>query len=273
MIRISKDAITFSYLEVDADGNRIERTVDVLSTTMGLVSYLTVPCNIDEGVTVFDILKHLMGNVEATDYVFDSALGGHSFKDYIEEMQQDMPNSANIKRLEICHEVDEVNEDLILYSTARLRGIGHNGALFSVEFSPIPTYMNLDVSLNKTYRLRITSSEHDEEEDEEGENIDATIIELQKEFSLQDVIHSILYEMSYYGTPDMRQKALEEVLEHDLVEEIEVEEEPDELERLQEDLMKHIETEDYEAAARLRDRIRQFKEKGTNGDGLDISKK
>lgn len=259
MIHISKSRITFNYIEID-DDVETPMSLDVLSTTLGIVSYLAFPVELEDDVTVQDIMGFLQFNMEATDYVFDSSLGGHPFREFAAEMNADIPDSVNIQRMEICHEVDEVHEDNFLTGATRLRGIGFDGKLFSVEFSPVSTYMRLPLSLNNTYNIRLQ---------------DGTSVSLKKDFTLYDLINAILFEMSFYGTPDMRQAALEDILRDDQGEIEIIEEgasgEGDDLKKLTRDLEREIESENYEAAARLRDRIRQMK--GTNGDGFDITKK
>ena len=269
MIFISKDSITFRYIEVDELGNETERAVDVLTSSLGIVSYLAFPTVIEEGVTVKRILEFLAENEEATDYVFDSSLGGHPFKDFMGELNFESLASTNIVSMEICHDVDEINsETMTLFETTRLRGIGADGKKFSVEFSPISSYMNIPIKLNRNFNIKIS--------DEYGSEVQT--IQMNKDFTLQSIIHAILFEISYYGTYEMRQSTLDEVLKNNEFLDIEeVTEEapldPDDIKSLEKDLMKQIEKEDYEAAARLRDRIRQIKEKGTNGLDFDINKK
>ena len=268
MIFISKDSITFRYIEVDELGNETEKAVDVLNSSLGIVSYLAFPAVIEEGVTVKHILDFLAENEEATDYVFDSSLGGHPFKDFMAELSFESIPSTNIKSMEICHDVDEVNAEMMnLFETTRLRGIGGDGKKFSVEFSPISSYMNIPIKLNTVFNIKIS--------DEDGE-VQQTI-QLNKDFTLHNIIHAILFEISYYGTYEMRQSILDDILKNnefvDIEEVVEDPADTDDIRVLEKDLMKQIEKEDYEAAARLRDRIRQIKDKGTNSMDFDINKK
>jgi hypothetical protein len=96
MVRISKEGVFFEIVEIDEDGKETSKTIDVLATSLGIVSYLTFPVRIDAGVTVEDIMNILVLNTEGTDFVFDSSLGGHSFTKFWDEMQQDIPQDQTL---------------------------------------------------------------------------------------------------------------------------------------------------------------------------------
>lgn len=266
MIRISKTKMMFHYIEVSSESEE-PKSIDIMETTLGMVSYLQFHVELDEDVTVEDIMRMLARNPETTDYVFDSALGGHSFKEFAKEMDEDVPNSTNIEYMEISHQVDPIGEEMNLFEAARLRGIGRNGKLFSVEFSPVSSYMRFPLRVNEQFALRFDNDK---------------TLELNKSFTLYEFISAILYEMSYYGGPEMRKAALEEILSQNTEEPAEETEDEfevidasvthDEVSDMQKQLENLIDLEDYEAAARLRDRIRQAKDSGTNGGGFDIKK-
>lgn len=255
MIHISKEGVLFKFLEIDDDDNQVEREIDVLKGGLGLVSYLSFLVTLEEGVTVEDIMKILARTPETTDYVFDSCLGGYSFLDFVNEMEVTVEKPTALVRMEVCHEVKDISvEDNHMYSTPRMRGLNASDEHFSVEFSELASYMKLPLSLNHEYIIR--------QVDDFGEEI--SCVSFNKGFTLFEMIHAILYEISYYGSPDMRQEAFIQLLE-DNAEEIAGDTE--DLDSLQEDLQKLVAVEDYEAAARVRDRIRQMNEKtkpGTN---------
>jgi len=253
MIRISKEGVFFEFVEIDEEGNETRQSLDVLGTSLGIVSYLTFPVTVDEGVLVEDIMFLLALNPETTDYIFDSSLAGQSFIKFWNEMNIESPQDQTLSWMEIAHEIDPVtDDDMTLYSVARMRGVGKDRELFSVEFSPVSSYRKMEVRLNENYIVRKVNSAEKE----------SIVLSCTKAFTLFEVIHSILFEMSYYGDPEARKKVLDEVLESLGVEKIEAFKlkDRDDIEKLKKELQNLIENEDYEEAARVRDKIRRILE-------------
>lgn len=251
MVNITKDGVFFELIEIDEEGNETAKTLDVLSSSMGLVSYLTFPVQIAEGVTVEDIMNILALNPESTDFIFDSSLGGHTFTSFYEEMKNEIPQDPTLSWMEIAHEIDPISEeDMELFSVARMRGVGKDRELFSIEFSPVSSYKKMEVKLNENYIVRkIDASEKE-----------TTLLSCTKSFSLFEVIHAVLFEMSYYGGPEERTEVLGEVLESlgvDKIEAFKLSDKPD-IENLKKELQNAIDKEDYEEAARIRDKINKL---------------
>lgn len=263
MVRISKEGVFFEIVEIDEDGKETRKTVDVLATSLGIVSYLTFPVSIDEGVTVEDIMNILVLHTESTDFVFDSSLGGHSFTKFWDEMQKDIQQDPTLSWMEIAHESDPLSEEESeLFSTTRMRGIGKNRELFSVEFSSVASYKKMEVKLNTNYVITKTNSAEEE----------TVVLSCTKSFTLFDLIHSVLFEMSYYGDPISREEVLAEVMESLGVEKIEAFrlKDRDDMERLKKELQGLIDKEDYEEAAKLRDKIKRMLEGEEHSDSSDV---
>ena len=251
MIVITKEGVFFELVEIDEEGNETVKTLDVLATSLGLVSYLTFPATVDDGVTVADIMNILSINKESTDFIFDSSLGGHTFNTYLDEMKLETNQDQMFSGMEIAHEIDPISdEEPDLFSVARMRGIGKNRELFSVEFSPVASYMNMEIKLNTNYVVRKLDSAEKE----------TVVLSCTKSFSLFEIIHAVLFEMSYYGDVDARKKVLDEVLESLGVDKIEGFRlsDRDDVDNLKKDLQKLIDTEDFEEAAKLRDKIKRM---------------
>lgn len=251
MILITKEGVFFELTEVDEEGNETKKSLDVLSTSLGLVSYLTFPATVAPGVTVEDIMNILATNKESTDFIFDSSLGGHTFGTFLDEMTHDVEKDQMFSWLEIAHEIDPVSdEDPDLFSVARMRGVGTKRDLFSVEFSPLASYMSMEIKLNNSYVVRKTDSAEKE----------TVVLSCTKSFSLFEIIHAVLFEMSYYGDSDARKKVLAEVLESlgvDSITGFKLSDKSD-IENLKKELKSAIENEDYETAALIRDRINKL---------------
>jgi hypothetical protein len=262
MVRISKEGIFFEFVEVDEDGNEVKKSMDVLEATLGIASYLTFPVTIDDGVVVEDIMDMLALNPETTDFIFDSSLGGQNFQKFWLEMRQDDVQDPLLVSMEIAHEVDPITEsDPALYGVPRMRGVSVDKELFSVEFSAVSTYKRMQIRLNTNYIIRKV-------DDAERETV---LVSCTKAFTLFEVVHAMLYEMSYYGDPDARKVVLDEVMESLGVDAISAFKLSDKssLEVLKKELQAAIDAEDYEEAARIRDKINKMfsNDKEQNGEG------
>lgn len=257
MVTISKDGVFFEFIEIDEEGNETVHKTDVLKTTLGIVSYLTMPVKVEEDVTVEDLMHILALNVESTDFVFDSSLGGHSFTKFYEEMHNEHEPDGILSWMEIAHESDIIADDNELFIVPRMRGVGEDRELFSVEFSPVSSYKTLPVKLNTNYILRKMDSS-------EKENV---ILSCTKSFTVFELFHALLYEMSYYGNPLERKEVLDEVLESLGADKIEAFKLSDknEVYRLKDELKNAIDSEDYEKAAFLRDKLNEILN-GTNDE-------
>ena len=250
MVTISKDGVFFEFIEIDEEGNETVHKTDVLKTTLGIVSYLTMPVKVEEDVTVEDLMHILALNVESTDFVFDSSLGGHSFTKFYEEMQNEHEPDGILSWMEIAHESDIIADDNELFIVPRMRGVGEDRELFSVEFSPVSSYKTLPVKLNTNYIIRKMDSS-------EKENI---ILSCTKSFTVFELFHALLYEMSYYGNPLERKEVLDEVLESlgvDTSVAFKLKDRGD-IEKLKIELQSLIDDENYEEAVKVRDKIKRL---------------
>ena len=261
MVRITKNGVFFDFIEINEDGTEVEKELNILTTNLGIVSYLTFPAIIEEDVTMEDMMNILALRPETTDFIFDSSMGGHSFIKYWDEMKEPIDSikeklNENILYLEIAHETDFISEeDPELFDECRLRGFGKDDNIYSMEFSGIPTYKDLIIKLNTSYIVK--------QIDKNGK--EKTILSTNKSFTMFEIFHAILYEMSFYGDSIMRAKILEEVLET-----LEIEPEDlvklrdrNDIQSLKKDLQKLVEQENYEKAAELRDKIKKLLEEDT----------
>ena len=243
MLRITKKSIFFEFVEV-VDGKESTSVLDVFQTNLGIVSYLNFQATIEDDVTVEDMFKHIAKTPEAIDFAFDSSLGGHALKPYIDEMSIPTDPDKNLVYLEIAHEMDPMVEDGELFDIRRFRGVAKDGDIYSVELSPIASYKKLPLKLNTSYILF----------DDEGN----VVLETYKLFTLHDIIHAMLYEVSYHGEPSAREEIFNEVVSKHKKTVSAESSEQETVDSLTKALMKVVEAEDYEKAAKIRDRIRQM---------------
>lgn len=264
MLRITKDTI-LHVMEIDGHKD----VFDIFKTENGMVSYLDQLIELDENVTLADILTMLgETSMDDIDYVFDASLGGNPFEDYINELDDEVPLEDTLFYLEVVHDVRFL-DDGMLSEDNLLRAIGKDPegkeSPFSVELIPVCAYKNLLIKLNKAYRITRSTKAMNEEGEEVS--IDSVEIDAKKNFTLYEFIHAILYEISFHGTPKERQEVLEEILSlcQEAYDKL-GEDAPiftktigagaaEEIKRLQEDLEQSVEAEDYETSVKLRDRI------------------
>lgn len=261
MVTITKEGVYFTLTEINEEGLESEKVINVLESSLGLVSYLTFPVELEEGITVEHIMNLLALNMEHTDFMFDSSLGGHQFKSFYEELQEDAKPDENLSYMEIAHELDVLTPDnLDLFSVARMRGVGKNLELFSIEFAPLSTYKKFEIRLNQDFIVKkIDDSNHE-----------SVVLSCKKSFTLFDVIHAVLFEMSYYGGPEERNKVLNEILgslEVDKIDAFRLSNK-DDIHSLRKRLKDLIDEEDYEEAAKVRDKINELlNDKGEENKG------
>jgi hypothetical protein len=251
MVHIKKEGVFFEFVEVDEEGNESKKMLDVLKSSLGIVSYLTFPVTIDEGITVEDLMSILAINPETTDFVFDSSLGGHPFMKFLDEMNEDAPADDILSRMEIAHESDPISDDdMEFFSVVRMRGVGKNKDLLSVEFSTVSSYKKMEVRLNTSYVIRKVDTFEKEH----------VLVSCTKAFTLYEVLHAMLYEMSYYGDAEERKEVLAGVIKSLGVEKIEAFKLSDKssVDSLKKELQDAIDSEDYEEAARIRDKINKL---------------
>jgi len=264
MVKISKDGVFFEFVEIDEEGNETIKVLDVLETSLGIASYLTFSVTVDEGVTVEDIMNILALNLESTDFIFDSSLAGHSFQKFLDEMKNgDQHQDGILSWMEIAHEIDPFIEgETEMFNVVRMRGVGKNRDLFSVEFSPVSSYKKMEIKLNDRFIVKKKDSAEKEH----------VVFSCTKAFTLFELFHAVLYEMSYYGDPVERKEVLDEVIKSLGVDKIEAFKlsDRDDIEKLKKELQDLLDKEDYEEAAKVRDKIKRILDNEEQSEDTDI---
>lgn len=262
MLRITKDSIL--HVELDEDEN--EEISNIIDSENGIVSFLDQFVTFEEALTIGDFIKVLMDFEESIDYVFDSGLNGQSLSTFAAELNETTSHDGALSYLEIVHDV-ELDSEGILSEIKYFQGIGPSpvdGHMtpFSLELLPLSYYKDLPLILNHNYvvqRIEIVK------------DIPMHFIELKalKGFTLYEIIHSVLFEISFHGTPTERATMLVDILEicqqatgqpvAALALPAAASTGKDaEMARLSEELNKAIETENYESAVIIRDKIKSL---------------
>lgn len=266
MIVISKDRIYHEYFK---GGMKV--MVDIAQTNASLVRYLTEVVHVESDVTVEDVLRHLIDYQEDISFAMESSLGGYMLQPFLDEIIKDVPKEDHLLYAEFCHEANVIDGTLVY--APRFGAIGKdiagntdNELPYTVELAAIGSYKHLTIVLNRDYEVTKI-------DEVDGKQIDTVLFTGQKEFTLYELLHALLFEISYYGTPDMRAGTLQEVITNigggdnfnmslAQVEHLKTEE----IGRLEAELEESVKNEDYEKSAEIRDRIAQLKRERTGPD-------
>jgi hypothetical protein len=248
-------------VETGAEGE--DDAHDIFESENGIVSYLDQYVAIEEDVTIGDFISILASQSEEIDYIFDASLNGQSLGIFVEELEQESIHDGALAFVEVVHDV-ELNPEGVVSEIKYFQGIGPSPAdgrltSFSLELLPLNYYKDLPLRINHNYVI---------ERIEKVKDVPMHFIEFKalKGFTLYEVIHSILFEISFHGTPSERGEVLAEILEMceqatgetlALPAAAEAGKEA-ETARLNEELSAAIEREDYERAAVLRDKLKDI---------------
>lgn len=227
-VRISKDNI----LLWDKENQEWEIIYD-----NSLVPFLSNTIEIDPDVTLEDFFRLLEKNEDEYDLIFSSHLGGIPLRYYIEDINRDCPmddredliylelfweagyfdykkfekdnNSENFLCLEDKNEEDCLPENPEINISVGFHGWGewgysneqinnfHGG--IAIEFMPLRKIKHNLLKLNKTFKFINETDNY------------SVMAEGENQFSVYDVIGAILYEISFAGYPEERDKKWKEI--------------------------------------------------------------
>lgn len=207
--------------------------------------------HLELGTTVGDILSALQDYQDEVDITFAPILGHVNFSDVLSELAVPSDRHENFVFAEISHAASIV--DGVWGEGSGLFAIGYSPrteqlASFSLEYAPLCSYKDLEVHLNNTFQIL---------------DIDGTVLlESHRDFSLYEVISTILFELCCHGTPVERNLAFEDFIAD--IQTLELpphEEAEDRVEDMEEELKKAVAAEEYEQASVIRDRLDQARNK------------
>jgi len=265
MVIIAKDSISLEYFD-----NGKKMSVEIDHDVNSITKYMDHIVHIEEDVTVRDLFKHLGRGMDLIDIVFDASLGGYSFSDFFDEAMLDPEPDELLKYAVFEHKCNMDADELI--HEVRFTVIGNHPSEdlevpYSVELSPINAYTNLVIRIDTSFSINKVEVINDEE-------VEINLFDACKPMTLFEILSSILFEVSYYGTPDMR-KAVFDDMKAQVLARMEVDgadvsaamiaaSKEDDIKDLEKLLEKSINEEDYETSASLRDKINDLTGKGRN---------
>lgn len=155
---------------------------------------------ISENVTFGDFFNLLIKEKQLINLIFGASLYGVSSDLLIKDFKKKCElNDDEIQYLEIYWFVDYDKNGL--HIEPNLHGISKkeinniDEPPIALDFVPICELKNYPLRLNEN--LEIIDGEKLREENK-------TILKTTKQYTLYEIIHSILYELTWYGTPEMR---------------------------------------------------------------------
>lgn len=266
MIIISKDKILLDDLSN-------KEWTDVTNT---FVNYLDHTVMIDDDVTVMDLFNIIELNSEVVDSFFNCSLGGHDLGDFLQDIKKDADPDDLLCYAEFAHECMMIDGKLL--HTVRFGAVGFS--IFeedklvqhSLELNPIATYKHLKLKINQNFRISAA-------EPDDGEISKNVLFECEKDMTLYDIFHSLLYEISFNGSPDTRDKIFEH-LKSETIDNLEAND-PEfasnnpqliiagidvKIHNLETELNEAINMEDYETSATIRDKIKALNKKKSEYD-------
>lgn len=266
MIVISKDRIYHEYFS-----ENMKVSTDIAKADQSILRYMTEVVVVDEDVTVEDLVRHMIDYQEDIEFAMQSSLGGYPIQPFLDEIVKETPPEDHLIYAEFCHEASLIDDTTVFATRFGAMGkdvIGGTEEIlaYTLELAPISAYKHLRIVLNRELAVTKTS-------EVEGKSVETVLYISQKEFTLQELLHAFLFEISYYGTPDMRSSALREVIQavgqNDVyLNSAQLEHlRNEEIAKLEAELAESVKNEDYEKSAELRDKIAQLmkRDPGTNG--------
>ena len=271
MLRITKESIFCEHYIDDSI-----QTHDVIEDGC-FPNHLQDEIYIEKDVTLKDLLEHLEKRSESVETVFGSALGGLPLEPFLEEMRLSDKSNKNLKHLvfgRTCEIVEYQDGSTELIEATELYTIGEDSQgqekEFMLEFSPVSYYSDVPIVLDETYQIwqYIPTTTYIKESDGSLKRVfdKRSILKTVKTFTLFEFLHTVLYEISKYGTPSERDEVKTSLYGESAVEqeksatqsEAGILQRIQELERLEKDA---VEKEEYEKSANYRDKILELKEK------------
>lgn len=190
-------------------GGQHEQKVD------SFVPYLDKILQLDEDVTFGDFFDHVMGEAYQHSTIFYSQLGGFALEDWIGEWSRPDEYDKDLNDLhylsvywiaEIWSHTDKL-EDYVDFHAVGAGEYPDTGEKvedmnYSVSFTPLNNLKHLPFKIFNEYKIIQHTS---------GTTKEEYILETKKPMTVYDVIGGILNDVSFYGNPEARQEAGDEL--------------------------------------------------------------
>lgn len=179
-----------------------------------LIKYLSEEIEIEHGVTFEHFFNIIMENYEEYSKVFNCHLGGVSLSEFLQEWQKDPDKERNnddgMEKIVISWDditllKDEqlIEDGLDVEWLPSFSGMGKQDGVdvsFGLEFTPINNLKKYPLTLSNDCKVinAVTQKE---------------LFKINRVLNVYDVLSAIFYEITYCGTPEMRDASLAELKE------------------------------------------------------------
>jgi hypothetical protein len=203
MLKIEKSKILFfPYIES-------KRYRNLTKIKGGIFRRMNEYVEIADNVTFGDFFKFLIKEKNLINLIFAASMYGVSFDLLINDFKRKFElKDDEIQYLEICWYVDYDNDELVIdphfHGISKKEENNFNEMPIGLDFVSIYKLKNYPLKLNEVLEIIDNSTWPDESR---------TILKSTKQYTLYDIIHSVLYELTWYGTPAMRDKEKKTILD------------------------------------------------------------
>jgi hypothetical protein len=223
MIKLSKNEIRYNnHYNLDCD-EYIEKAVD------SLVPYLKEDIELSIDFTLKDLFVIIEKEVDNYNLIFSSYLGHHPLSLFIEDInKKSTENTDDMEYLELqwianCDYfkksrswTGEETKDIDFYADFHGWGTWDDSESptmggIAIEYCSLSWIKDLPIKLKTNTKIILDDGTY--EKDKNGKFQNKVLFEGEKTFSVFEFISTILYEISWGGGPEQRDKHLEEIME------------------------------------------------------------
>ena len=214
MLRIGKNEIKHSFEEYTKEENW--DTIDEKDIAM----YLASPIKIDEGVSFGRIFELCILHKDLFNVIFYAQLRGFKIEMWEEEFNLDPDEKdGDITYLEVYRILNiwggKISGEIWFDNYLSFHGIAENyvskhsdgkepyDQSFAVEFTPLNNLKEIEIRANEMFQITDSSGDKVGSED--------VIVDEKEPLTLFDFLGTILYEISFSGAPEQRDKKIDEL--------------------------------------------------------------
>ena len=200
-----------------------------------IIPHLREEVTLSEDYTLEDLFKIIEADARLFDIIFSSELGHHPISLYIDDIHKEAPpidQDDNMEFLEVqwCCNCEDYKaqgfgtrdeNSIEFYLDFHGWGTWENDANspypdgqkggFAIEYTPLAALKHYPLKLKTKTKIYLCNGEY--EKDEDGNMGQKILFEGHRYFSVYDLFASILYEISWGGSPENRDEFFEDVKE------------------------------------------------------------
>ncbi len=178
-----------------------------------LIPYLNNVVALSDDFTLGDLFRWIEKEKTYFDMLFDSQLGHYDLQLYIDDMKRSVENKKEeeeIEYLEVSRGAERWDFNNSIDIFLGFHGIGkkdeHGITSYAVEFTPLNELKDLPLKINNHFELGETVTPP------QGRAYYKKHVEGDVDITLYELISAVLDEISFCGTPEMRDGKLKEIV-------------------------------------------------------------